>query len=80
MAGRAPKEVGLAIVAEIMNARDEDAAVQAIHAAEQHEHVFMSRLWGFLDAEIRRKVDDGDHFSPERGHPGHRIGHARELC
>ncbi len=46
VAGRAPKEVGLAIVAEIMNARDEDAAVQAIHAAEQtHQPVKLSGAW-----------------------------------
>lgn len=46
VAGRAPKEVGLPIVAEIMNARDEDAAVQAIHAAEQtHQAVKLSGAW-----------------------------------
>jgi len=45
IAGRA-KEVGLPIVAEIMNARDEDAAVQAIHAAEQtHQPVKLSGAW-----------------------------------
>jgi hypothetical protein len=46
VAGRAPKEVGLAIVAEIMNAKDEDAAVQAIHAAEQtHQPVKLTGAW-----------------------------------
>jgi hypothetical protein len=45
IAGRAP-EIGLAIVSEIMNAKDEDAAVQAIHAAEQsHGPVKLSGAW-----------------------------------
>lgn len=45
VAGRAP-EIGLAIVSEIMNAKDEDSAVQAIHAAEQtHKSVKLSGAW-----------------------------------
>ena len=45
IAGRAP-EIGLAIVSEIMNAKDEDATVQAIHAAEQtHDPVKLSGAW-----------------------------------
>ena len=45
VAGRAP-EVGLAIVSEVMNAKDEDAAVQAIHAAEPtHKSVKLSGAW-----------------------------------
>ena len=34
VAGRAP-EIGLPTVSEIMNAKDEDGAVQTIHSAEQ---------------------------------------------
>lgn len=45
VAGRAP-EIGLAIVSEIMNAKDEDSAVQAIHAAEPtHKSVKLSGAW-----------------------------------
>src|SRR6266487_1580716 len=34
VAGRAPKEIGLAVVAEMMNAREHKDALDAIHAAE----------------------------------------------
>lgn len=45
VAGRAP-EIGLAIVSEIMNARDEDSAVQTIHAAEPtHKSVKITGAW-----------------------------------
>lgn len=45
VAGRAP-EIGLATVSEIMNAKDEDPAVQTIHAAEQtHKPVKLSGAW-----------------------------------
>jgi hypothetical protein len=45
VAGRAP-EIGLATVSEIMNAKDEDAAVKAIHAAEPtHKSVKLSGAW-----------------------------------
>lgn len=45
IAGRAP-EIGLATVSEIMNAKDEDTAVQTIHAAEQtHNPVKLSGAW-----------------------------------
>ena len=45
IAGRAP-EVGLAIVAEIMNAKDEDASVDLIHRVEgKDQSIKMSGAW-----------------------------------
>jgi len=45
VAGRAP-EIGLAIVSEIMNAKEEASAVQTIHAAEPtHKSVKLSGAW-----------------------------------
>ena len=45
IAGRAP-EIGLAIVAEIMNAKDEDSAVNLIHSVEgTNKTVKLSGAW-----------------------------------
>src|SRR5262245_12811391 len=48
IAGRAP-EVGLPAVAEIMNARDEDSSVDAIHAAERSgDPIKITGAWRLL--------------------------------
>ncbi len=62
VAGRAPDEIGLPMVAEVMNAKDEKKAVDRIHAVEgKDESVTISgawRLWFEHPADSQVQFDD----------------------